>query len=82
MKKLLSNWKTPSLGITAVIGGTIRLVFAIKNGDWTEESLTTSIGGIMGGLGLIFAADAPTSKIKTASENDFSDPDKPKPPKP
>lgn len=57
MKKVFSHWKTTSVGVMAIVGGVIRLIFAIKSGNFTEEALTTSIGGILGGIGFILSAD-------------------------
>lgn len=54
----MKNWKTTSVGITAIVGGVVRLIFAIKNHEFTEEAITTSVGGILGGIGLIFAKDS------------------------
>lgn len=57
MKKVFSHWKTTSVGVMAIVGGVTRLIFAIKTGNFTEEALTTSIGGILGGIGFILSAD-------------------------
>jgi hypothetical protein len=51
------SWKTTSAGIVLVVGGAIRLYFAIKAGNITEEAITTSLTGILSGIGLIFARD-------------------------
>lgn len=83
MKKVFSHWKTTTMGVIAIVGGVVRLVFAIKSGNWTEESLTTSIGGIMGGIGFLFAADntAPvnTPKIVQMDDEGTEIPTKPPP---
>lgn len=57
MKKYLTNWKTTSTGIMAIIGALTRLGFAIKNKDLNEEAIMTVTTGILAGLGLIFARD-------------------------
>lgn len=51
------SWKTTSAGILSVISGIVRLVFAFKAGNISEEAITTSTGTILLGLGLIFARD-------------------------
>ena len=51
------SWKTSSAGILAIIGGAVRLYFAIKSGQFTEEAVTTSATAILTGLGLLFARD-------------------------
>ena len=51
------SWKTTSAGIVLIVGGAIRLYFAIKSGALTEEAITTSLTGILTGIGLMFARD-------------------------
>lgn len=56
MKTKLS-WKTTLTGVGAIAAGIIRLVFAIINHAVTEEAVLTFIGGLLTGLGLLFARD-------------------------
>lgn len=65
MKRLLANWKTTSAGLTMVGGAATHLVFAIKTGHSNEETWTVGLGGILAGLGLIFAGDADKSASKS-----------------
>jgi len=51
------SWKTTSAGITMVVGGIVGIYFSIKNGTFNEAVATTSLGGILGGIGLICARD-------------------------
>lgn len=54
----LKSWKTTSTGIVMIIGGIVRLAFAIKSGNFTEEAITTTAGAILTGIGLMFAKDS------------------------
>jgi hypothetical protein len=58
MKSILTNWKTTSLGILAILGGIVRFIFALKSGEFTEESVMTTLTTIFGGIGLILAKDS------------------------
>jgi uncharacterized membrane protein HdeD (DUF308 family) len=55
MKK---NWKTTSAGIIMIVGGIVRMFFAFKNGNITEESILTATTAVLGGIGLVFAKDS------------------------
>ena len=57
----MKNWKTTSAGIAMIAGGLVGLSFAIINGTLTELTLTSIITTILGGIGLIFGADAPVA---------------------
>lgn len=57
MKNIFKNWKTTSAGITAIVTGIIGIIYAIKANSLTQEILTGSLLGIIGGIGLIFAKD-------------------------
>jgi len=57
MKKVFSHWKTTSMGILSILGGLTRLIFAIKSGVFNEEVVMTCATTIVGGVGLILAAD-------------------------
>jgi len=52
------SWKTLSAGIAMVAGGLVGLYFAFQANNVNEATLTTAIGTVLGGLGLIFAKDA------------------------
>jgi hypothetical protein len=52
------SWKTTSAGIIGIVGGIIRLLFAIRSGNFSEEAIMTSVTGIVGGLGFLFAKDS------------------------
>lgn len=81
------SWKTTSAGIMLIIGGLVRLAFAIKAGTLTEESVMSVATGIVGGIGLMVARDndktseqvraakKPATPAGTASDN--YDPKKP-----
>lgn len=49
------SWKTTSAGITAIIGALVHLYFNRNN--LNEESIMIGVGGILAGVGLIFARD-------------------------
>lgn len=51
------SWKTTSAGLLAIVGGAVRLYFAIKSGNITEEALMTSATAIVSGIGLLCARD-------------------------
>lgn len=55
MKK---NWKTTSAGIAMITVGIVGLYFAITTGNVNEATLTTTISTVLGGIGLLFGADA------------------------
>ncbi|MBX9806231.1 MAG: hypothetical protein K2X95_00365 [Flavobacteriaceae bacterium] len=57
----MKNWKTTSAGIAMIAGGIVGLYFAITTGNVTEVTLTSTIATILGGIGLIFGADAPAA---------------------
>jgi len=41
-----------------VAGGIVRLAFAIKSGNFSEEAIMSSVTLIVGGIGLMFAKDS------------------------
>lgn len=53
----MKNWKTTSAGIAMIVGGLVRLYFASKSGNFSEEAIMTSLTAILGGVGLIVAKD-------------------------
>jgi len=54
----LKSWKTTSTGILLIAGGITRLLFAVKSGNYTEESIITTISAVLTGIGLVFAKDS------------------------
>jgi len=52
------NWKTTSAGILAIAGGITRFIFAVKSGEFTEESIMTTLTAILAGIGLLLAKDS------------------------
>lgn len=54
----MTNWKTTSAGILAIVGGIVRFYFAAKSGSITEEAVITTVTAILTGVGLIFAKDS------------------------
>lgn len=63
IQNLLSNWKTTSAGLGIVTTAIIHLVFQIKAGNNSEETWTVTVGGILGGIGLITAGDANSQPV-------------------
>jgi hypothetical protein len=55
---MTKSWKTTSAGILAIVGGVLRIVFALKSGQVTEEAVLSSTSAILVGIGLIFAKDS------------------------
>jgi hypothetical protein len=55
---MLTNWKTTSAGILAIIGALVGLVFAIINKNLTPDVIMACATGILGGIGLLFAKDS------------------------
>lgn len=51
------SWKTTSAGLLAIAGGIVRLAFAIKSGNVSEEAVMTTITTIVTGIGLLVARD-------------------------
>lgn len=45
------------MGILMIVGAAVRLFFAWRSGDFTEESIMTSATAIVGGIGLLVAKD-------------------------
>lgn len=63
MNRLLLNWKTSSIGILAILGGLVRVCFAITNHSFTEEAVMTALTTIVGGIGFLFTRDADVSSV-------------------
>lgn len=56
----MKNPKTTLSGIGLICSGIIGLYFAIQTNNINEGTLTTVVGSILGGMGLIFGADSKT----------------------
>jgi hypothetical protein len=56
----MKNPKTTISGIGLICSGIIGLYFAIQTKNINEGTLTTVVGSILGGMGLIFGADSKT----------------------
>lgn len=61
MQNLLKNYKTTSAGLAIIIGSVVHLVFAVKGHTGDENTWTTALVAIAGGIGLMFAGDAAAS---------------------
>lgn len=57
MKIFDGSWKTTSAGILSIVGGLVRLGFAIKAKELSEEAIMTIATTILTGVGLLFARD-------------------------
>src|SRR5689334_5565942 len=66
MQHLFDNWKTSSAGLVMIIGAVVHLVFGIIDHKADETMWTTSLGAIVGGIGLIAAGDASKSRQDVA----------------
>ena len=51
------SWKTTSAGLTMLITSVVALVMALRSEHADQTVVTTAIGGIVGGLGLLVARD-------------------------
>lgn len=82
------SWKTTSAGLLAILGGLVRLAFALKAGALTEEAVMTTLTTIVTGLGLLVARDNDKSSesvgadegTKIAKQFAKSEPKPPAPP--
>ena len=54
---MLTNWKTTSAGILAIVGAITGLVFTIINKQVTPEAITGFVSALLVGIGLLFAKD-------------------------
>ncbi len=63
------------MGLLSIIGGIVRLVFAIKSSNVTEEAVMTIATTVLTGVGLILAGDASASvKKEPGTENTPAEP--------
>lgn len=53
----MKNWKTTSAGIIMIVGGLVRLGFAFKSENFTEEAIMTSVTAVTAGVGFLLAKD-------------------------
>lgn len=60
------NWKTTSTGLTLLIGLTVHLVFAIRNGTATEALWTATLGGMVSAVGFMLSGDGSRSASRDA----------------
>lgn len=67
VKRVFANWKTTSLGISAIAGSVIHIIFCILHHTADETAWNMAVGGIIVGLGLIFAGDASHSEKNAAA---------------
>lgn len=63
MKTILTNWKTTITGIGMIAGGIAAIARTLSDGwgDGDMNLITTAIGAVGGGFGLIFARDGDKS---------------------
>lgn len=66
MKNFAASWKTTSAGIIMIIAAMFGLYTAYKSNTLNETTLTAGVGGILGGIGLIFAKDGNVTGGTTA----------------
>jgi len=59
-----TNWKTTSAGLLSIVGGIVRLAFAISAGSITEEAVMTTVAAIITGAGFLFSRDYDVSSKK------------------
>lgn len=71
MKNLLANWKTTAAGLGMAVTAIVHLVFAAKMGKADENTWTTAILAVIGGIGLIAAGDATKSVTKEEADTTF-----------
>ena len=69
MNQLRTNWRTTSAGLTMIIGAAVHLIFAVKAKTADENTWTTSLLAIAGGVGLIFSRDSQASAQDKATSN-------------
>lgn len=69
LQRILTNWKTTSAGLVAIVGATVHIVYAIKQGTITEETWMSQIAIALAGFGLLAAGDASQSAAATPESN-------------
>lgn len=62
------SWKTTSTGLLAIIGGIVRLIFAVKAGNLSEEAVMTILTTIITGVGLLAARDNGVSSEQVGAD--------------
>ena len=67
IENLQKNWRTTSLGLVAIAGAVVSLVFAIKKGNADQATWMLQITQIFNGVGLMLAGDG------AASQKDHTD---------
>ena len=63
----MKNLKTTITGLSLITISIVRLYFAIKLKQVDEVTITGCIGGIAGGIGLVFAKDSGTPPTTTTT---------------
>lgn len=63
---IMKNWKTTSAGITSILGSVGIFIFSAP---LTLNLFTTAVGGIVVGLGLLFAKDGDVTGGKDSNNN-------------
>lgn len=61
LKNLLTNWKTTSAGVLAIVGSIVGFVFALRANTVSPDAITGCITGVLAGVGLLLAADGITN---------------------
>jgi hypothetical protein len=57
MKAMLTNWKTTSAGVAAILTALADMATGLSHGT-ISGNLTVDIAGIVTGIGLLYAADS------------------------
>ena len=58
----MSDYKTTTTGIVMVVGSLTALIYAVRSKSLDQATVTGSLTGIFGGIGLIFAKDSTKNK--------------------
>lgn len=65
IKNLITNWKTTGIGLSSIFGSVVHLIYQLRSGDANENAWTIAFGGVIIGLGFLFAGDANKSASAT-----------------
>lgn len=65
IKNLITNWKTTGIGLSSIFGSGVHLIYQLRAGEANEQAWTFAFGGIIVGLGFLFAGDANKSASVT-----------------
>ncbi len=59
------NWKTTSMGLSALIGAIVHIIFLLRRATpVTEAEVVLAVGGILAGVGFLVAGDSSQSADK------------------